>query len=77
VTEAPASSVRQSAALRGSRLRFPTLFVLIALLFLVDLVVPDFIPFVDEIILGLLTVILGTWREKRRESPPEKVQRVD
>ena len=70
------SSIRETAARRGSRLRFPTLFGLVALLFLVDLLVPDFIPFVDEIILGLLTVILGTLREKRRQPPPEPAERV-
>lgn len=71
------SALRRSAAQRGRRLRFPTLFVLIGLLFLLDLLVPDFIPFVDEIILGLLTVVLGTLREKRREPPPEPAERVD
>lgn len=77
MTAASGSSIRQSAAQRGSRLRFPTLFGLIALLFLVDLLVPDFIPFVDEIILGLMTVVLGTLREKRREPTPEQAERVD
>ena len=48
----------------ASKLRFPKLFVLVLLLFLVDLVVPDFIPFFDEIILGLLSVMLGMLRKK-------------
>ena len=77
MTANTASALRRSAAARGSRLRFPTLFALIGLLFLVDLLVPDFIPFVDEIILGLLTVVLGSWREKRREAPAEPAERVD
>jgi uncharacterized membrane protein len=72
------SAIRQTAARRGSRLRFPTLFFLIALLFVIDLVVPDFIPFVDEIILGLLTVVLGLLRERRgHDEPVEKAERVD
>ncbi len=50
----------------ASKLRFPKLFVLVLLLFLVDLVVPDFIPFFDEIILGLLSVMLGMLRSKTR-----------
>ena len=50
----------------ASKLRFPKLFVLVLLLFLVDLVVPDFIPFFDEIILGLLSVMLGMLRRKTR-----------
>jgi hypothetical protein len=42
-----------------SRLRFRTLFLFTATLFVVDLLVPDTIPFVDEILLGLLTVLLA------------------
>lgn len=42
-----------------SRLRFPQLFTIAALLFVVDLIVPDLIPFVDEILLGLLATLLG------------------
>jgi len=49
-------------------LRFPALFKLVAALFLVDLVVPDLIPFVDEILLALGTLLLGSLR-KRREAP--------
>jgi hypothetical protein len=49
-------------------LRFPTLFMISAALFLVDLVVPDMIPFFDEIFLALLTLLLGTFR--RRGGPP-------
>lgn len=71
------STVRAGAARRARRLRFPTLFVLAGLLFLVDLLVPDFIPFIDEIILGLVTVMLGLMREKRREPPAEPAERVD
>lgn len=71
------SAVRNTATRRASRLRFPTLFILVGLLFLVDLLVPDFIPFVDEIILGIVTVILGLMREKRREPEAEPAERVD
>ena len=77
MTAATDGSIRDLATRRGRRLRFPTLFVLIVLLFLVDLVVPDFIPFVDEIILGLMAVVLGTLREKRQEPPVEQAERVD
>lgn len=42
-----------------ARLRYPTLFVIAATVFLVDFIVPDVIPFADEILLGLLMVILG------------------
>jgi hypothetical protein len=45
-------------------LRFPVLLLLSALLFLADLFIPDVLPFVDEALLALATVMLG--RLKRR-----------
>jgi len=45
-------------------LRFPTLFGLVAGLFLLDLVLPDLVPFVDEILLGLGTLLLGSLRRR-------------
>ncbi len=56
------------------RLRFPQLFVLLAVIFLVDLFVPDFLPLVDEAVLGLLTLMTGLWRDRRTppDKPPEK-----
>ncbi|MDH3400325.1 MAG: hypothetical protein OEM03_05080 [Chromatiales bacterium] len=55
---------------RLGRLRFPYLFGLTALVFLGDVLLPDLIPFVDEILLGLLTILFGAWRKKRHETPP-------
>lgn len=52
----------------ASRLRFPWLFALTAGLFLLDLIVPDAIPLADEFLLGLATLLLGSWR-KRRQPP--------
>jgi len=49
----------------AGKLRFPRLFALAAALFLVDLLVPDLIPFADEILLGLATLLLGGLRERR------------
>jgi Family of unknown function (DUF6116) len=46
------------------RLRFPQLFALTAALFLLDLLVPDVIPMIDELLLGLVTVMLGSWRRR-------------
>jgi len=48
------------------RLRFPYLVVITGTLFVVNLFVPDLIPFVDEILLGLVTVLLAS-RKKPRE----------
>ena len=39
----------------AAKLRFPTLFLITAGLFLLDLVIPDVIPFADELLLGLGT----------------------
>lgn len=49
----------------ANRLRFKNLFFLIAGLFILDLLIPDFIPMIDEIILGLLTVLLANWKKTR------------
>lgn len=57
----------------ASRLRFPQLFVLAVVLFLVDLFIPDPIPFLDEILLGLLTVLFGMWRKDRGIEEQERV----
>lgn len=48
----------------ASKLRFPQLFMLTATLFLIDLIVPDFVPFADEILLGLLTLLLANWKKE-------------
>jgi hypothetical protein len=52
----------------AGRLRFPYLFGVTLVVFVVDLFVPDLVPFADEIFLGLLTVLFGAWR-KRRKGP--------
>ena len=63
----------------ASRLRFPTLFKLVGALFLLNLVIPDFIPLADEIGLGLLTLLLGSWKDevRTREKPEGRVIDVE
>jgi hypothetical protein len=53
-------------------LRFPTLFKLVGVLFLVDLALPDLIPFVDEILLALLTLLVGSFRKRREPAPGQR-----
>jgi hypothetical protein len=48
-----------------TRLRFPALFAMSAVLFILDFVIPDAIPFVDEILLGLGAALLGSWKSGR------------
>lgn len=47
-------------------LRFPWLLLVTSTLFLVNLFVPDALPFVDEILLALVAVILGRIRKRGR-----------
>lgn len=49
---------------RAGRLRFPRLALLIGALFVLDLVIPDMIPFIDEILLGLATLALTNLRTR-------------
>ena len=48
----------------ASSLRFPVVFGVMAVLFILNLFIPDVIPFVDEILMGLLAVLLGSLRKK-------------
>ena len=48
-------------------LRFPTLFKIVAALFVIDFVVPDFVPFFDEILLAFGTLLLGSLKSRKRD----------
>jgi len=50
------------------RLGYPRLFVITAALFVLSLLVPDPLPLVDELLLGLITLLLAG--RKRRTEPP-------
>lgn len=47
------------------KLRFPVLFAITAVLFILDSFIPDAIPFVDEILLGLGAALLGSWKKRK------------
>ncbi|MCJ0824638.1 hypothetical protein MQC88_01450 [Luteimonas sp. 50] len=56
------------------RLSYPRLFLLAAVLFVADVAVPDFIPFADELLLGLGTLLLANWKNRKagaQEGPIE------
>lgn len=55
-------------------LRFPWLLLLTALLFFINLFVPDAIPFVDEILLGLVAALLAKLKRKKPPKEPEHVE---
>jgi hypothetical protein len=48
-------------------LRFPVLLIVTVVLFVVNVFVPDVVPFADEVLLALVAVILA--RLKRRPAP--------
>lgn len=53
----------------AGRLRYPVLFKLTALAFAISVLWPfDPIPLIDEIVLGLGTLLLASW--KSRKAPP-------
>ena len=52
------------------KLRFPVLFAITAVLFILDSFIPDAIPFVDEILLGLGAALLGSWKKRKEPNPP-------
>ena len=59
-------------------LRFPVLLLLTAALFVANLLIPDALPFVDELLLALITLLLARLKRKPREqaedmsdTPPE------
>ena len=53
------------------KLSYPRLFLVTAALFVADMLIPDFIPFADELLLGLGTLLLANWKKinPRREPP--------
>ena len=53
-----------------ARLRFPALFAIAAVLFILDFFIPDVIPFADEILLGLGAALLGSWKKRKEPNPP-------
>ncbi len=61
---------RLIAALLGRlNLRFPTLFIILLTVTVADVLIPDPLPFVDEIVLAVLTALFGLWRKRREDAP--------
>ena len=57
-----------------SRLRFPYLFVLTTVLFLLNLFIPDVLPLADEVIMGLVAVLLASLRKKPGHNSTEVIE---
>lgn len=57
------SGVVENILRQLGQLRFRNLFVIAAALLLADIVIPDFVPFIDELLLGILTMMFWMWRK--------------
>jgi len=57
----------------ANKLKFRNLFLIVIGLFILDLIVPDFIPLIDEIMLGLLAIILANWKKERKQEKEGKL----
>ncbi len=49
----------------AAKLRFPVLFKVVLGLFVLDFLIPDIIPFADEILLGLGAALLASWKKRK------------
>ena len=48
------------------RLKFPWLFAITATLFLIDVLIPDIVPFGDELLLALAAMVIAS---RKRDEP--------
>lgn len=49
-----------------ARRRFPTLMLIAAAVLVVNLFVPDPLPFADEVLMLIATVVIGSFRDRGR-----------
>jgi hypothetical protein len=64
----PQRVVRNRLMQFAAGLRFPRLLAVTAALFVLDLIVPDMIPFADEILLGLLSLLLASLKKRDKNT---------
>jgi hypothetical protein len=62
-----------SRALSRLGLRFPVLFLILLFVTVTDMLIPDILPFADEIVLAILTAIFGLWKDRRAPKPEPAV----
>ncbi len=51
-------------------IRYPWLFAILTGLLAIDLVVPDPVPFLDEVVLAVLTFLVASWRTRADDERP-------
>jgi hypothetical protein len=72
VKAAPQSTVTAFVKRFLARLRYPQLFLILGGLLVLDLVLPDPIPLVDEVLLAVLTLIAASLTGRDRDRPPPR-----
>ncbi len=68
MTDRPQSLVGWLQGFAG-QLKSSTLLAIVTSIFVLDLVIPDAVPFIDEIVLGIVTILVARWQGRRKESP--------
>ena len=53
------------------QLKSSTLLLIVTTLFVLDVLIPDPLPFVDEIILGIMTILIARWQSRRKKPAPK------
>ena len=61
----------------GTELRFPVLFFVVACLLAFNMVLPDPVPFIDELILALMALMLASFKRKPLPSPRDPSEPID
>lgn len=59
------------------RLSYPRLFLVTATLFVLTVFIPDPIPLVDELLLGLGTLLLARWKRRKGDESPRQDPPID
>ena len=66
----PGIGIRSFLERYASGLRYPRLLLIILGLFILDVAVPDLIPFADEVLLGLIALVLSRLKNRGGRSNP-------
>ena len=68
MSDRPMSVIERLQRFAG-QLKSSTLLLVVTTLFVVDLLIPDPLPFVDEVVLGIITILIARWQSRRQEPP--------
>ena len=62
----PTRAIKSRLMQYAAELRYPKLLALTVGLFVLDLLIPDLIPWIDEILLGLVSLLLAGLKQRRK-----------